>query len=144
MQKPVEVESALPPAPSTGLFIATGRRKTAVARVRVTPGSGKITVNGRPYEEYFKLEMTRGVVLDALNVTKTTKTLDVTASIAGGGPHGQADAARLGIARALVKADARFEPVLREHRFLTRDSRKVERKKYGRAGARRRFQFSKR
>lgn len=144
MQQAAAVESALPPAPSSGLFLGTGRRKTAVARVRVTAGSGKITVNGRPFDQYFTLEQTRGVVLDALNVTKTTKQLDVTASISGGGTHGQADAARLGIARALVKADARFEPVLRENRFLTRDSRKVERKKYGRAGARRRFQFSKR
>ncbi len=136
--------ATLPPPPSSGLFIATGRRKSAVARVRVTPGQGKILINGRELNDYFKVVSERDAVTSPLSATKTTGMININVSVAGGGRHGQADAVRLGVSRALVKAEKRYEPALRDLGFLTRDSREVERKKYGRRGARRRFQFSKR
>lgn len=141
---PTTDSSNLPPPPSSGVFVATGRRKTSVARVRLSPGSGKIAINGRGLDDYFKVVSERNAVTSPMSVTKTTGQVDLSVQVAGGGRHGQADAIRLGVARALMKAEKRYEAPLRDKGYLTRDSREVERKKYGRAGARRRFQFSKR
>jgi small subunit ribosomal protein S9 len=125
-------------------YLGTGRRKTAVARVRVRPGKGEFRVNGRPFAEFFHIEKDRRAVGRVLDLTDTRQRVDVFVNIFGGGTTGQAGAIVLGLARALHKSNPAFEPVLRDSGFLTRDSRKVERKKYGQAGARRRFQFSKR
>jgi small subunit ribosomal protein S9 len=125
-------------------FAATGRRKTAVAQVRLTPGSGKIEVNGRPFEEYFPTPSLQLTVLKPFEITKSTNAFDVSAKASGGGPNGQAGAVRLGIARALLQADAAHRPALKEEGLLTRDPRMKERKKPGQPGARKRFQFSKR
>lgn len=125
-------------------FLGTGRRKTAVARVRLAAGSGKITVNGRPMENYFVVDAQRLQVVQPLTVTDTTTKYDVRVSVSGGGPNGQAGAVRHGIARALLRADINFRPSLKAGGFLTRDSRMRERKKYGQPGARKRFQYSKR
>jgi small subunit ribosomal protein S9 len=125
-------------------FLGTGRRKTSVARVRLANGSGKVTVNGRPLENYFTTEVLRGLVLQPFNVTQTVNRFDVRINVRGGGPTGQAGAARHGIARALLNADLAFRPVLKSNGLLTRDPRMKERKKYGQPGARKRFQFSKR
>ena len=125
-------------------FLGTGRRKTAVARVRLSPGSGKITVNGRPLENYFLVENHRGLVVQPLTRTDTASKYDVHVNVKGGGISGQAEAVRHGIARALLQADATMRPVLKASGFLTRDARMKERKKYGQPGARKRFQFSKR
>ena len=125
-------------------FLGTGRRKTAVARVRLATGSGKITVNGRAFENYFPLDTLRGVVSHPLTVTGTTDKLDVKVNVSGGGPNGQAGAVRHGISRALLKFDANLRPALKAEGFLTRDPRRRERKKYGQPGARKRYQFSKR
>ena len=122
----------------------TGRRKTSVARVRVRAGSGVIHVNGRPLDDYFPVLERRQAVLAPLEATSSTSRYDVFARIAGGGPTGQAGALRLGIARALQKVEPALEELLREGGYLTRDSRMVERKKYGQRKARRRYQFSKR
>jgi small subunit ribosomal protein S9 len=128
----------------TNEFLGTGRRKTAVARVRLATGSGKITVNGRPVENYFALDTLRATVTQPLNLTGTADKLDVRVNVQGGGPNGQAGATRHGIARALLKFDANLRPQLKKEGFLTRDPRERERKKYGQPGARKRFQFSKR
>ena len=125
-------------------FLGTGRRKTAVARVRMAAGSGKITVNGRPLDNYFVVESQRGLVTQPLTLTDTAAKFDVRVNVSGGGPNGQAGAVRHGIARALLKADVNFRPTLKSHGLLTRDPRMKERKKYGQPGARKRFQFSKR
>ena len=125
-------------------FLGTGRRKTAVARVRLATGTGKITVNGRAFENYFPLDTLRGVVSHPLTVTGTTEKLDVKVNVTGGGPNGQAGAVRHGISRALLKFDANLRPALKAEGFLTRDPRRRERKKYGQPGARKRYQFSKR
>lgn len=125
-------------------FLGTGRRKTAVARVRLAPGSGKVTVNGRQLEQYFVIDSQRTVVLEPLVRTETNTKFDVRVNVTGGGPNGQAGAVRHGIARALLKADANFRPTLKAEGFLTRDPRMRERKKYGQPGARKRFQYSKR
>jgi small subunit ribosomal protein S9 len=125
-------------------FLGTGRRKTAIARVRLAAGSGKITVNGRAFEVYFPVETLRGVVSQPLTVTGTNEKLDVRVNVTGGGPNGQAGAVRHGIARALLEFDANLRPALKAEGFLTRDPRMRERKKYGQPGARKRFQFSKR
>ena len=125
-------------------FSATGRRKTSVAQVRISPGSGKIEVNGRPFEEYFPTAPLQLTVLKPFEVTKTTNTFDVQVRASGGGPTGQAGAVRLGIARALLEVDATMRPALKEEGLLTRDPRMKERKKAGQPGARKRFQFSKR
>jgi small subunit ribosomal protein S9 len=122
----------------------TGRRKTAVARVRILPGTGTIRVNGKPSDEYFVTRDQRGTVLAALVACDVVGKYDVIADVRGGGPQGQADAVRHGLARALLKADETLLPKLREVGHLTRDSRRKERKKYGQRGARARFQFSKR
>ena len=124
--------------------LGTGRRKSAVARVRLAPGSGKITINGRPYESYFVIEAQRTMVLQPLARTETATKFDVRVNVAGGGLTGQAGAVRHGIARALLASDANFRSALRSEGFLTRDPRMRERKKYGQPGARKRFQYSKR
>jgi small subunit ribosomal protein S9 len=121
-----------------------GRRKTAVARVRLKAGTGQILVNGRPFDTFFPLEPERANVHGPLLAAQCAEKYDVWANVNGGGPSGQAGAMRLGIARALMKVDPALEPLLRDGNFLTRDSRMVERKKYGQRKARRRFQFSKR
>ena len=124
---------------------ATGRRKCASARVRIDAGSGKITVNGQKFEEYFETEALRGYVMQPLNVSGAAEAYDIDASVVGGGGKaGQAGAIRHGIARALVLADENYKSVLKSSGMLTRDSRVKERKKPGQPGARRRFQFSKR
>jgi small subunit ribosomal protein S9 len=125
-------------------FLGTGRRKTAVARVRLATGTGKITVNGRPVENYFVLDTQRSTVTQPLTLTGTADKLDVRVNVSGGGPNGQAGATRHGIARALLKFDINLRPQLKKEGFLTRDPRERERKKYGQPGARKRFQFSKR
>ncbi|MGD0253552.1 MAG: 30S ribosomal protein S9 [Verrucomicrobiota bacterium] len=125
-------------------FLGTGRRKTAVARVRLATGNGKIIVNGRPFENYFPLETLRSTVAQPLAVTGTAEKFDVRVIVTGGGPNGQAGAVRHGIARALIVADATLRGALKAEGLLTRDSRMKERKKYGQPGARKRFQYSKR
>ena len=125
-------------------YLGTGRRKTAVARVRLASGTGKITVNGRPFENYFPVETLRSVAAQALTVTGTAGKLDVRVNVSGGGPNGQATAVRHGISRALLQFDANLRPTLKAEGFLTRDPRMRERKKYGQPGARKRYQFSKR
>ena len=125
-------------------FLGTGRRKTAVARVRLETGTGKILVNGRAFENYFPVESLRVVALQPLSLTGTADKYDAEITVAGGGPNGQAGAVRHGIARALLTLDANFRPLLKSEGLLTRDSRMRERKKYGQPGARKRFQYSKR
>lgn len=127
-----------------GFHWGTGRRKTSVARVRIKPGSGKILVNNRELNSYFTEIRDRNDILSPLKVTKTEASVDVWVNADGGGITGQAGAVKLGIARALMSFDASLEQTLRDNDLLTRDSREVERKKYGQSGARRRFQFSKR
>jgi small subunit ribosomal protein S9 len=122
----------------------TGRRKTAVARVRLRPGAGEITLNGRKFEEFFPTLAMQTEVLGPFNATEMRAKYDVLVNVRGGGPLGQAGAVRLGIARALLGAETEAEGALRDGGFLTRDARMKERKKYGQRGARRRFQFSKR
>jgi small subunit ribosomal protein S9 len=129
---------------NTSDFLGTGRRKTAVARVRVNVGSGNITVNGRPYAEYFPLEQLRHVVTQPLTCTETLSKYDVFVNVRGGGLTGQAEATRHGIARALLEVDTAFRPLLPAEGFLTRDPRMKERKKYGQPGARKHYQYSKR
>ena len=124
------------------LGIGTGRRKTAVARVYVRDGEGKITVNGRELSQYFPLSEHIMVVRQPLMVTASENKFDVLINVYGGGSHGQAGACRHGLSRALCQIDQANHTVLRNNGFMTRDSRMVERKKYGQAGARRRFQFS--
>ena len=121
----------------------TGRRKTAVARVYMRDGNGKITVNNQEIDKYFPLELQRGYLRAPIELCNM-KNKDFIITVKGGGIEGQAIAARHGISRALVKYDAEQRPVLKEQGFLTRDPRKRERKKYGKAGARKSFQFSKR
>ena len=125
-------------------FNATGRRKTSVARVYVTPGKGDITVNARDLKEYFLSEIHQTLVKQPLVALKAETQYDVTINVEGGGIKGQAEAIRLGISRALVLFNAENKPTLRKEGFVTRDSRMVERKKPGRRKARRKFQFSKR
>lgn len=134
-----------PAKPDIGGFIwGTGRRKTAIARVRIKPGTGKFLVNGREVTQFFSEVRDQNDVLSPLKATKTEGTLDVLVRTRGGGFAGQAGAVKLGVARALKSYDPSLEPILREQNMLTRDPRKVERKKPGRPGARKRFQFSKR
>lgn len=124
--------------------VATGRRKTAVASVRLRSGSGQVDINGRPLEEYFPLEIQRRTVFAPLEKLGGNSRYDMIIRVKGGGIEAQAVAIRLGLARALVENDENLRHDLKSHGYLTRDSRKKERKKYGRAGARKRFQFSKR
>ena len=138
---------APPPSaePKYGYWWGTGRRKSAVARVRIRPGEGKFVINkDREIEDYFTEPQDRNVMRAPLEATDTLGRIDVFADVKGGGPTGQSGAILLGLARALKGYDGSLEPALREHGFLTRDDREVERKKYGQPGARRQFQFSKR
>jgi small subunit ribosomal protein S9 len=125
-------------------YLGTGRRKTSVARVFLRPGSGKITVNGRAFENYFPTEAGRVPVQQALRTVEMAERFDVLVLAHGGGITGQSGAIRLGIARALVAFNAELRGTLKKAGLLTRDPRKHERKKYGQKGARKRFQFSKR
>ncbi len=132
------------PEPKAPKHLGTGRRKTAIARVRLASGSGKILINGRTFENYFPLESHRMVASQPLTVTGTADKYDAHVTVVGGGPNGQAGAVRHGMARALLTVDANFRPILKAEGFLTRDPRMRERKKYGQPGARKRFQYSKR
>lgn len=125
-------------------YYATGRRKTATARVRLYPGKGHVIVNGRSLDEYFKRPILKMVIEQPFQATDTIGRFDIKATIVGGGLSGQAEALRHGIARALLKWNEELRPELRAGGFLTRDPREVERKKYGQPKARKRFQFSKR
>jgi small subunit ribosomal protein S9 len=125
-------------------FIATGRRKTAVARIRMTPGSGKIDINGASFEEYFPTVPLQNTILQPLQVVKLTNSYDLTVNATGGGATGQAGAVRLAISRALLQVDANLRGTLKAEGLLRRDPRMKERKKSGQPGARKRFQFSKR
>jgi len=127
---------------NSGPFV--GRRKEAIARVRLVSGTGKIKINGRDYDKYFSRDIHKIIIQQPLEVTSTRKVYDVFVNVAGGGETGQAGAIRLGIARALVAANEKLRPTLRQFGLLTRDPRAVERKKYGRPKARKKFQFSKR
>ena len=125
-------------------FIATGRRKESVARIRMSPGTGKIEVNGRPFEEYFKTTNLQNTVLQPFEVAKTVNQFDVSVNAHGGGQNGQAGAVRLAVSRALTEANPELRALLKPAGLLTRDPRMKERKKAGQPGARKRFQFSKR
>ncbi len=125
-------------------FYATGRRKKSVARVRLYPGTGVVTINGRDISEYFGLETMKLIVNQPFGVTDTVGKFDIVANVKGGGFSGQAGAIRHGVARALLSADENYKPLLKKAGFLTRDPRMKERKKYGLKGARRAPQFSKR
>ncbi len=129
---------------ATTSILGLGRRKTAVARVRLVPGSGNFLVNGRPVGEFFRTLRDINEARAPLALLETPDTYDIRASVHGGGPHGQAGALQLGVARALKEANPVLFERLREKGYLTRDARMKERKKYGRRGARRGFQFSKR
>jgi small subunit ribosomal protein S9 len=123
---------------------ATGKRKTAIARIWLKAGTGVITVNGTPADEYFERETSRMIVRQSLELIEAIEQFDVTATVRGGGHSAQAEAMRHGISRALIALDPEKRPVLKRAGFLTRDARKKERKKYGQPGARKRFQYSKR
>jgi small subunit ribosomal protein S9 len=125
-------------------FIATGRRKTSVARIRMTPGSGKIDINGKSFEDYFPTIPLQNTVLQPLQVVKLANSYDLSINTTGGGATGQAGAARLAISRALLLVDANLRGTLKAEGLLRRDPRMKERKKSGQPGARKRFQFSKR
>jgi small subunit ribosomal protein S9 len=125
-------------------YYGTGRRKTSTARVFLRPGSGTLTINQRTFEAFFPTEALRTQIKTPMVVTETADKFDVLATVAGGGVSGQAGAVRLGIARALVEYNAELRKALKNEGMLTRDARAKERKKYGMAGARKRFQFSKR
>ncbi len=140
--QPVRAKATLPEG--VQFIWGTGRRKTAIARVRIRPGNGKISINDREMDQYFnhlKDQRSASAPLDAIQLRGSW---DVWVNVQGGGPTGQADAVKLGLARALTRAIPEVERDLRDRGFLTRDARQVERKKYGQSGARRRFQFSKR
>ena len=122
----------------------TGKRKNAVARTRLYQGTGQITINDRPYEDYFPRKTLQMIVQQPLKLTKNVGKVDVKITVAGGGVSGQAQAVRHGITRALMMLDGALRPALKRAGFVTRDARKKERKKYGLAGARARFQYSKR
>jgi small subunit ribosomal protein S9 len=125
-------------------FYGTGRRKTSVARVWIKPGSGRLVINRRAFDDYFPRETLRMIIAQPFQVTNTNGQFDVVATVAGGGPTGQAGAVRHGIARALVRFDDKLRLALKKAGLLTRDPRMRERKKYGQPGARQKFQYSKR
>jgi small subunit ribosomal protein S9 len=125
-------------------YTATGRRKTSIAQVNLTPGTGKITVNKKSVETYFPREVLRMIIRQPIELVGASGRHDITVKVEGGGPTGQAGAIRHGISRALTKVDADLRGKLKKEGFLTRDPREKERKKYGLKGARKRFQFSKR
>jgi small subunit ribosomal protein S9 len=123
---------------------ATGRRKESIARVRIMPGTGNITINGRSMDVYFGRETSKMILVEPLKLVDQMGKLDVSVNTRGGGLSGQAGAIRHGITRALCELNPEFRPILKKAGFITRDARAVERKKYGQPGARKRFQFSKR
>ncbi len=125
-------------------FYATGKRKTSIARVWMKPGAGNIIVNKQDYNDYFGRETSKMIIRQPLELTDNMGKYDIYVNVQGGGPSGQAGAIKHGITKALLETDASLRPVLKKAGFITRDSRIKERKKYGRAGARRSFQFSKR
>jgi small subunit ribosomal protein S9 len=129
---------------ATQANINVGRRKESVARVRLAPGTGNITINGRTMDEYFGRETSKMILVEPLKLVDQMGKLDVFVNAKGGGLSGQAGAIRHGISRALCELNPEYRPVLKKAGFMTRDARAVERKKYGRPGARKRFQFSKR
>lgn len=129
---------------STQFDYGTGRRKTATARTRLYAGSGNIEINGRPMEQYFPRKTLQMIIRQPLVLTKSTERFDIKVNVSGGGQAGQAAAVRHGISRALLQADAELRGILKRAGFLTRDARKKERKKYGLAAARARYQYSKR
>ncbi|WP_242394895.1 30S ribosomal protein S9 [Anaeromyxobacter oryzisoli] len=129
---------------ATQANLTVGRRKEAVARVRLSPGTGNITINGRTMDEYFGRETSKMILVEPLKLVEQMGKLDIFVNAAGGGLSGQAGAIRHGISRALCELNPEFRPILKKAGFMTRDARAVERKKYGRPGARKRFQFSKR
>lgn len=126
------------------VYYATGRRKTSAARVFLKPGKGNLTINGKKAEDYLKRLQSKMIILQPFDVTSQNGNFDVRVTVVGGGENGQTGAIRLGIARALTAFDAALRPALKKAGYLTRDPREVERKKYGKAGARRRYQYSKR
>ncbi len=128
----------------TTRYYQTGKRKSAIARVWLMPGSGQVTINRRPLDHYFLLETHQSVVQEPLQLTETLEQFDALITVRGGGVSGQAGAIRHGISKALLLADPALRPALKQQGFLTRDSRMKERKKYGRKKARKRFQYSKR
>jgi len=138
-----QAAEAAPTGPRKYIW-GVGRRKSAVARVRLIPGTGKIEINGRTLNDYFTAEKDRKTIFGPLEITNTGGRMDVLVRAAGGGPSGQTGAIIMGLGRALAKYDQALEVPLRKAGFLTRDSRMKERKKYGQRGARRKFQFSKR
>lgn len=125
-------------------WYATGRRKTAIARVWLTPGQGNITINRTPADEYFKRPVLGMVINEPFNITETKGRFDVLVNVSGGGLAGQAGAVRHGITRALMEVNPQYRPALKKAGLVTRDSRSKERKKYGQPGARKRYQYSKR
>jgi small subunit ribosomal protein S9 len=125
-------------------FVTVGRRKTAVARLRLTPGTGKIVINGRAFEDYFKTQALQNTVLSPFEVVKQVNQYDLKVTADGGGTHGQAGALRLAVSRALIEVNPELRAALKAEGFLRRDPRMKERKKPGQPGARKRFQFSKR
>ena len=129
---------------SKEIYQGTGRRKSSIARVLLSPGKGSFTINGKEYKEYLCRESLTILVNKPMNTVGTVNDFDIMANVKGGGLTGQAGAIRLGISRALLKADNNYRGLLKSAGFLTRDSRRVERKKYGQPGARKKFQFSKR
>ena len=137
-------ETTEPKQPKPTYIWGVGRRKSAVARVRIAPGAGKIEINGRSLNDYFTAEQDRKAIFGPLEVTNTGGKMDVFANCDGGGPSGQTGAIIMGLGRALAKYDPTLEAPLRGAGFMTRDSRMKERKKYGKKGARKSFQFSKR
>ena len=129
---------------SKEIYQGTGRRKSSIARVLLSPGKGSFTINGKEYKEYLCRESLTILVNQPMNTVGTVNDFDIMANVKGGGLTGQAGAIRLGISRALLKIDNNYRGLLKSAGFLTRDSRRVERKKYGQPGARKKFQFSKR
>ncbi|HLF62813.1 MAG TPA: 30S ribosomal protein S9 [Saprospiraceae bacterium] len=123
---------------------AIGRRKASVARVYLSNGSGKITINGRPFETYFPMQIIQNTVMAPIRLVEQAKGYDINVNVQGGGFKGQAEAVRMGISRALVRINADFKPLLKVEKLMTRDARVVERKKFGKPKARKSFQFSKR
>ena len=125
-------------------WLATGRRKSSVARVELKKGKGNFLVNGRDFNEFFNRETQKMIIKKPLELLELDNQYDISVNVTGGGASGQAGAVRLGISRALEKINGDYRPILKSNGMLTRDSRKVERKKYGQPGARKKFQFSKR
>lgn len=126
------------------VYYATGKRKSAIAKTWMTPGAGKISINGRPMDDYFSMETAKTLVMQPLNLTSNSKSFDIRVKVLGGGITGQAGAIRHGITKALVLSDPDLRTTLKKAGYIKRDPRQKERKKYGQPGARKRFQFSKR